>query len=323
MGGFLVFMKRYFEKPSLTIEAQLNLLKSRGLIVENADLASSVLEQIGFYRLSGYSLPYQIGGNGGDRHKFKEGACFAEIYARYEFDQKFRHLLMQALERIEVSLRSFATEMMSEDFGPFWFFNPDVFKKDAKHKSILDDIRKKIGHGDSSKKRDIHIKHYFDTYYLPELPPSWMIMESVSFGSVSHIVSSINPAHRRKLKDKIGLADDVIESWLHALSYLRNLCAHHARLLNRTPTLKPKAPNEYKTEFSWIDPQTGQTELNQKLYPHFVAMQRLLTSLSPAYSFFEPLSDLIESYPPVLGRNSNSLGFVAEWQMHTVWRVTK
>ncbi|KNG91736.1 Abi family protein [Pseudaestuariivita atlantica] len=65
----------------------------RGLTVENEDEAKHYLHQIGYYRLCGYTLPFQKGGEEYDRHDFREPVAFATILDRYVFDRKLRLLL--------------------------------------------------------------------------------------------------------------------------------------------------------------------------------------------------------------------------------------
>jgi abortive infection bacteriophage resistance protein len=49
------------------------LLLARGLTVNDAADATHYLAHIGYYRFSGYALPFQVGGTGPDRHNFKPG----------------------------------------------------------------------------------------------------------------------------------------------------------------------------------------------------------------------------------------------------------
>jgi abortive infection bacteriophage resistance protein len=58
-----------FNKPPLSITAQLALLVGRGLTVNDPADAIHYLTHIGYYRLSGYALPFQIGGSGPLRAK--------------------------------------------------------------------------------------------------------------------------------------------------------------------------------------------------------------------------------------------------------------
>ena len=61
-----------FNKESLTVEEQLDLLIRRNLIVDNYDLAVSILKRIGYYHLSSYMRLFQKG----DNHEFNDKVSF-------------------------------------------------------------------------------------------------------------------------------------------------------------------------------------------------------------------------------------------------------
>ncbi|MCK4607987.1 MAG: hypothetical protein KAT71_00760 [Gammaproteobacteria bacterium] len=48
-----------YSKQALTVEQQLRLLKNQGLIVDDEQSAAHVLSVVGYYRLSGYLLPFK------------------------------------------------------------------------------------------------------------------------------------------------------------------------------------------------------------------------------------------------------------------------
>ncbi|WP_349293799.1 Abi family protein [Marinobacter sp. M3C] len=46
----------------------------------------------------------------------------------------------------------------------------------------------------------------------------------------------------------------LLQSWLHTLTIVRNICAHHARLWNRELGIKPELPK--KASFLWPESLT-------------------------------------------------------------------
>ena len=52
-------MRIPYEKPYLDIRGQIDLLKSRGMIITDEPKATSYLERLGYYRLSGYWYRFQ------------------------------------------------------------------------------------------------------------------------------------------------------------------------------------------------------------------------------------------------------------------------
>jgi abortive infection bacteriophage resistance protein len=90
-----------FNKPVYTTEQHIELLESRGLTFLDRDRAKRYLLTIGYYRLSAYFLPFQVAPN-----QFKERTTFTDVLNLYIFDRKVRLHVMDALERIEVAIRS-------------------------------------------------------------------------------------------------------------------------------------------------------------------------------------------------------------------------
>lgn len=49
-----------YVKPHLSFDAQVQLLQSRGMVIDNPAAAAQLLSVIGYYRLSGYWYPWQL-----------------------------------------------------------------------------------------------------------------------------------------------------------------------------------------------------------------------------------------------------------------------
>lgn len=94
-------MSMKYNRCATTVERQVEILKERGLVVENAEFAIKALKKIGYFRFKGYCLPYYE-----SKDKFKNGVTFDLIYKNYRFDERFRLLLFQIIEHIEVELKS-------------------------------------------------------------------------------------------------------------------------------------------------------------------------------------------------------------------------
>lgn len=99
-------------KPWKSIDEQLEILRSRGLEIEDRDRAKRYLNRLGYYRLSGYWYPFRQfreADNGQTaelrRDVFMAGSRFGDLIRLYVFDKKLRLLALDALERIEMALR--------------------------------------------------------------------------------------------------------------------------------------------------------------------------------------------------------------------------
>jgi len=296
-----------FSKPPLSVPDQLALLVSRGLAVSDAAEATHYLTHIGYYRFSGYALPFQIGGTGPDRHNFKPGATFDKILDRYVFDRKLRLLVMDAVERIEISVRAALSNAIAARHGAHWYLNPMLFNPRFDHARFIDDIKRQIGHAPANRsRRDIYIEHYYQTYSTPEPPPSWMVFESVSFGTISFAYMNLTAPEFASVCGSYGLPHPVLVSWLHSINYIRNICAHHARLWNRECRIKPMIARAFKADLT----------PNQRIYAQLVVMQIMLAKIAPGNHWAQKLRDLLAEHPalPLV-----STGFPAGWPSRKIW----
>ena len=91
-------IKRIYNKRPLSFEGQLDLLKSRGLTIDYGAKALSYLQEISYYRLSAYFLPYQQ-----TKDNFNQGTTFEQIMQTYSFDRDLRLLIFDCIERVEIA----------------------------------------------------------------------------------------------------------------------------------------------------------------------------------------------------------------------------
>lgn len=116
-----------YTKPPLTYEQQVTLLKERGLIIDDEIRAERLLSHISYYRLSAYMLPFRKLDGGNYLDQFKEGTSWDDVYNLYLFDRKLRLLVFDAIERIEVSIRTQITYQLSHKYGSHWQTDASIF----------------------------------------------------------------------------------------------------------------------------------------------------------------------------------------------------
>ena len=104
-----------------------------------------------------------------------------------------------------------------------------------------------------------------------------------------------------------GLDGTVLGSWLHALSYVRNLAAHHQRLWNRVYTIKPIAARHLAVDL----------EDTTRFYAQAVMIEALLRVVAPGNRWGARLADLLAQHPSV---RLDRMGFHAGWQQREVWQ---
>lgn len=226
-----------FNKTSRDTQHHIELLKERGLVVENSDNLAYYLDNIGYYRLSGYMYPFQ---SSDGTHHFREKTTFRKVLNHYIFDKKLRLLVLDALERIEISARTHLSNIYAQHYGGHWFMNSNLFNNQIIHSKLITDLNQRCA---ASNER--FIKAYRSKYSRPEIPPSWMAFETLTFGGVASIFENLkDDEHKKQIAAYFGTFPSILESWLKSMLFIRNCCAHHSRLWNRRIPLKPMIPNK-------------------------------------------------------------------------------
>ena len=283
-----------FEKPPLSNKEIIRLLSERGMIIDDPKRAEHYLDFISYYRLSVYMLPFQD-----ERHSFKNPISFEKILRLYSFDRRLRLLSMDALERIEVAFRTVIVNCLSEKCGAFWLENPDCFHDKNKRNtqaSMLEEIRKQI----EQQKTAPSLEHYYQTYSAPEIPPAWIVFEILPFGCVSRIYENLKRPYRKAVAEKFGIEESILQSWFHALSVLRNSCAHHSRIWNRKYPFKIKKANAFP-----------ELDTAERFYCFALIIDILLSRIVQTPTWTLRLKETINEFSDIV--NPLQMGFPVDW----------
>ena len=298
-----------FEKQAFTIDQHIVLLKRRGLLLEDESRVRHYLCFIGYYRLSGYFLPFQIPGD--TAHTFYPGTTFDQVLQTYIFDRKLRRLVMDAVERIEVAARTVISDVMSQSHGAHWYMEKTLFHDKFDHRGLVKRIHKGSCYGEP-KKQNLFCRHYYDTYYSPQYPPSWMISEILTAGTWSLIYKGIRSKQDQKtIGNFFGIHPTLMSSWLEAFTDLRNQCAHHGRIWNRTFVKKPKIPKNKEMGKHFRQ--------NSRFAAHAAVLNVFLKVISHGSSWQYRLAELVNtsSHIPI-----NAMGFYDKWEKDPFWGIT-
>lgn len=315
--------KRVYSKRPLTFEDQLALLKSRGLAVRDDAKALAYLKEISYYRLSAYFLPYQL-----VKDRFNEGVTFDQVLDTYAFDRELRLLVFDCIERIEVAIRTQMIYSMAVFHGDgHWqddrrhFVKPYVHSFTGKKVNPYADLQRIIANAKLVKNPEVFIKHYQSNYGSPENPPSWMCLELLTIGELSHVYRGLrNNADKKRIADFFRVHHTVFTSWLHALTYVRNLCAHHSRLWNRDLAIEPNLL--LKPAGPWIGKGF---ENNKRVFYFLCVLKYLLHKANASNHLGAKLEALFEKYPDVMigymGIPSDGKGKLLQWKSEPLWQA--
>ena len=297
-----------YAKPAIPIAQQLALLQSRGLIITDTEEAERALARLSYYRLSAYFLSFQTPGD--PTHAFRPGTTFTETLRLYEFDEELRLLVFRATGTVEIALRAQLAYHNSLLLGPHWYENPAAAISAYRFKENLSSLDK-----DPARASEMFLDHYRATYTNPTRPPSWMSLEVASFGLTSKFLNNLRSSSASvAIGAYFGVDEIVLKSWTRMLSYVRNVCAHHARLWNRTLTVKPKLPR--RTAHRWLaNPRIA----DDRLYSVLAVAAYLLTAIEPVAGqrFKRDLRALLQVYPSV---PVAIMGFPVGWEQDVLWQ---
>lgn len=293
-----------FNKPSFSYLQQLEQLQERGLQIPNIEKATHLLESISYYRLSGYWYPLLADK---ENHTFKESATFDTAFNLYCFDRELRVLIIQELEKIEVSIRAKMIYLLSHQNGAFWYQDANLFKNQISHSKTLVSLENEYNRSDA----DFIVA--FRSKYSNPLPPSWMLLELTSFGTLSSLFSNLKPTRtKRNIANYFGLDENTFASWMHSIVYIRNVCAHHSRLWNRVMSIQPIKP--ITTRKNWL---INSAVANNKTYFILSMVLYLLQTINPNNSFSQRFQTLLAKYPNV---DTRAMGFPSNWKEENLWK---
>ena len=221
-----------FTKGSLSFRAQAELLLQRGLVCNDKEQLIDSLRHYNYYRLSGYCLSFEQ-----SRHQFLPGVTFEDLAAAYEFDRKLRKIVMESLELIEIQLRTSVAYQLAEGYEPF------AHEKRAYLHIGEEEFKKwlELIHSTAIDSKEIFVRHFKKKYTdFPRLP-IWILVEILSFGALSHLFSYLKKVDQKIISKQFGIPLTIFQNWLHHFAYLRNICAHHSRLFDKTFSIKPRS----------------------------------------------------------------------------------
>lgn len=292
-----------YSKQLISFTDQITLLKQRGLILEDEVRALHLLQNISYYRLSGYWYPLL---SDKQRHIFKPGSTFEAAYNIYKFDSELRKLIIAELEKIEVAVRTQTAYILSTQYHAHWFEDSSLFSNPVRHTKVLAKIEEEYNRSDEE------FITAFKAKYSDHFPPSWMTMEIASFGTLSILYGNLQPGRaKRSISAYFGLPDTVFASWLHCIVYVRNICAHHSRLWNRILSIRPLMPRSPRNTFIAL-PASG----TQQTYFVLSMIIYLLNTVNPNHSFISRFKELLNRYPSI---DVRAMGFPINWENEKLW----
>jgi len=303
-----------YAKPALTVDDQVDRLRDRGLALGDRAAAIKQIRAIGYYRFSAYCLPFEHKTTSGSpRTKlFLSGVHFDHIIDLYVFDRKLRLLVMEAIERIEVAVRSSWVNHMTLVNGAHAHLNPDLFRAPFKHAKMVAKLA-----ADVEDSQEEFIVYYRKNHANPYMPPLWAVAELMTFRELSSwYAATKDHGVRAAVAIDIGMpTKEVLESILQVFTLIRNVCAHHGRLWNRLlvkrlPVIR-RLKNEIILEFLGSSQQ-----VEKSIYNSLVVMIHILRAQIGHDSFMTRLTAHMNT---ATAWQLTRMGFPRDWRDRPIW----
>jgi abortive infection bacteriophage resistance protein len=305
-----------FSKAATTIDEQVALILERGMQIDDIEAAKKWLEGVGYYRMSAYWLPFEEPPAGGQTRSktFKPGTNFTKVRDLYVFDRRLRLLLLEAIERIEIHVRSRWTYRMSHAHGPHAHLDHKLFAGAVNHAEQLVRLARAV-----EKSEETFIQHYCTKYTEPFSPPLWASTELMTMGELSKWVQATKDnSIKSAVARDIGLPTrETLEGTLQVFAYIRNICAHHGRLWNRRLVKRLPYIKRYRGDLV-ITGVGEQRQPDNRIYNVITVLLQLLYLQATDSTYFARLRELIDG---IEEQDRAAMGFPDDWRGRPAWNL--
>lgn len=284
-------MEKKKSPKALSVEEQIENLKSLNLIIKDEAYAAHFLNDVSYFRfIKAYSLGLK------PRNGFYyDGVTFEQLVELYLFNANFRQLLFAQIEKVEINLRCRISNHFSSAYGILGYKDSANFSNENFHFAFLNEIQKEI----NRNKRAPFIKNFQSNYENGDIP-FYALVEVFSFGTLSKFFKNMKSTDKKIISHTYGIGYIYFESWIESIAYVRNLCAHYGRLYNakltKTPKLYPK------------DRNLGIT--NIRVFSTLICLKYILPTDRHWIEFVDTIQLLFEKYPHV---EKSTMGFPIDW----------
>lgn len=204
------------------LDEQIEILKSKNLIIPDEEEAKKVLLKENYFFITGYR-PLFVEGK--DR-KYIEGTEFDELYATFLFDRRIRNIMFKYILVIENNIKSVISYQLSKKYGykEKDYLNEKNYTQDSlKTRQVKDVINKMKRQIRKNGKQHSATIHYTSNYgYIP----MWVLVKVLSMGIVSELYNILKDEDKVAINSFYGLDAETMSIYLSVLSNYRNLCAH-------------------------------------------------------------------------------------------------
>lgn len=279
-------------QPSITIDQQINNLKSLDLIIDDEEYAKKILNDISYFRLiKAYSVGLKP-----ENSNYDGNVTFNHIVDLYLFNSNLRQIIFPQIEKVEVNLRCRVSNYFGNTYGVLGYYNDSYFTNKEYHTQFLDDLDLAIRRNSKSP----FVINFLDNYEGYRLP-IYAAVEILSFGTLSMFFKNMLNADKKNIAKLYNVGYTYFESWIESISYVRNICAHYGRLYNARLVKKPTLYSEY----------TKAGIRNNRIFAVLICLKSLLPNDNHWLTFVDELELIIDKYEDI---DISTMGFPNDWK---------
>lgn len=258
-----------------SLDEQVQLLKNRGLTIEDTVKAKQLLLRSNYYDVvNGHASFLQSNTN-----KYINNSTFEELYAIYMFDKNIKSTYFGYIEKAESFIRTAIAYYFSKNHNESWaYLHSHNFQNEPlKTSRLFSSLEKTI-----NRYNKVYLNNSITHYMFKEKEvPLWVLVNFLDFGQLRNfyklmlikdkieITEYLSENFNNEYNKPINLKPAQIDSYLENLNDIRNIVAHDNRLLK----LKLKKRAKYNLHISYnLEPN----HLNSVFHVH-LSMQLFLS----------------------------------------------
>ena len=296
------------------LDEQIDILKSRNLVIEDEEKAKNILLKENYFFINGYRHMFLEPNN---NKKFIDGTTFDELYATFIFDRNMRNIMFKHLLVVENNMKSVISYQLSKKYGykEKEYLDPKNFTQDSIKVRQVHDVLAKM-------KRQIRVngkQHSATLHYLSNYGyvPMWILVKVLSFGIIAELFSILKYEDQKSIADIYKMDVQDLSTYLYLLASFRNLCAHEDILYNHR-TQKVIPDSKYHSILN-IDKIENEYAYGKNDLFAVVIMMKQLLSDSEFSEFIEEIGyeiDILDGKVNVVPLNVilHKIGFPDNWR---------
>ncbi|MEV8143738.1 Abi family protein [Specibacter sp. NPDC078709] len=259
---------------------------------------------------------------------YKHGTSLEQASRSIDFDRELRLLVLDGIERIEVSLRlqigyilgrssPFAPQQPSAFVSAFTgeHLDPRTNTMSRRHAQWLQ--RADARRTDSDEAFDTHFRTKYD-----DQMPIWALTEILEMGHLERLYTGLKNSLTTEIAQAYGApTKKLMTSWISSLNYIRNVSGHHARLFNRKSVAAPGRPKPglIRTLDHLRDETSAKAVFG--LYNALDILAYLLRSIDTESPWSQKVVDTIQSFPEQPGFTTSTMGVPPGWATQELWHA--